>query len=211
MQVLVSPLRFESLIFGNAMDAKAAVVYLHGKGGFGRGATGQFEWPDMATLLYRREIHPVLPVIIACALDGDRYQIDTLIQYLNELKQTFGLQQIHIIGYSRGGLAAYQLAERGYPLASLTIINANCPTPAGQSQCQGPISRFASPLHIVQGEADDRVDVAAVKAFVAEYEGELIYTQWEGDHYIVADVLADPTLWQWIADKHGPSNISGLT
>jgi len=200
VQVLVSRLRFESILFGNAQDAKAAVVYLHGKGGFGSGATGQFEWPGMATLLYQREIRPSLPVFIACALDGERYQIDTLIQYLDELKQTFGLQQLHIIAYSRGGLAAYQLAERGYPLASATIINANCPPTSAHSQCLGPISRFQCPLHIVQSEDDDRVDVAAVNAFVTEYEGELIYTRWAGNHYIIAEILHDQTLWQWIED-----------
>lgn len=198
MQVLVSPLRFESLVNGNIHDAKAAVVYLHGKGGFGCGATGQFEWPGMATLLYGREIRPSLPVIIACALDGERYQIETLIQYLDELKQTIGLQQLHIIAYSRGGLAAYQLLERGYPIASATIINANCPLPAGHAQCLGPISHFQCPLHLVQGEQDDRVDVAAVSAFANDYEGEIMFTRWDGGHDIAADVLSDPTLWQWI-------------
>lgn len=65
MQVLVSQHRYESLIFGNVKDANAAVVYLHGAGGFGGGATAQFEYPGMATLLYQRDLRPQLPVVLS--------------------------------------------------------------------------------------------------------------------------------------------------
>lgn len=180
---------FEALIFKGQPQSREAIVYLHGSGSFGKGATGVFEYEDFPSLLLRRELAPDMHFITLCALQGEVYPFDATIRAVNQLREMMNLNWLHLVGFSRGGAGVYGCLELDAGVDSATTINARVPA-------RMPSSTI--PLHVIYSDEDDRVDAEDVSQFFTTPPENIKVTRWSGDHYSVADIARSGLVLDWI-------------
>ncbi|MFD2177829.1 alpha/beta hydrolase [Veronia pacifica] len=176
----------QSIVFGIDKPCKSIHVYLHGAGGFGSGYEGQYAFPDFASLLRDEEIELEQPFIVACCMQGEYWDVNRLIPYLEYLSLQFNGADIDIMGYSRGGVGVYELLAAGGRFQSATIIN---------SRPTSPFSFPHIPIHIIHATDDQRTPIQTIEAFTSVSGNQLTqFTAWQGDHFSIAEI-AKSKIW----------------
>ncbi|MFT4197248.1 MAG: hypothetical protein QM601_04950 [Pseudoxanthomonas sp.] len=171
------------------------ILYLHGAGAFGTGMTGLFEYPDLPSLL-RDGLEVGCRVVIPSCHIGEEWQSPVISSFLHDLETEYGkpAHGYDLIGYSRGGRGAYHFAATDPArIRTLAVISAR-----GMPELIPEIRLI--PVFICHGIEDRKVPVIGVRRM---YEGlreggcncELLLVH--GDHFIVAKVLKDGTIFDW--------------
>jgi len=178
-----------------ATDSNRVILYLHGSGGFGTGLAGLYEYPDLPSLL--RDGMPVSCAVLipSCHL-GEHWQPSVLSAFLDDFERSYGLTEIQydVIGYSRGGTGAFKFAA-GAPNRIRTLVAISA-----QSALDLVDEIAVVPTLLCHGTMDTRVAaeesrVMHQKLCAAGGTCELMLI--EGDHFIVAEVLSNDSVFAW--------------
>lgn len=161
-------------------EAKRAVVYLHGKGGF-YGEAGLFEFDDFPKLLQNGAITAHLPFIVLRASGGEHWDLNELDTTLATVQRRYPNAQLHLMGYSRGGTAVYRYISAYKRASFATVINARL------IDC----FRTDIPLHVLHARHDHTQSVDAVRDFAAQHAAKGVPVSLdivEGDHFNIGDI-----------------------
>lgn len=157
-------------------------VYLHGKGGFGH-LSGLYEYEDFPRLLRDGNYHPVCPFLILHARSGENWQMRVLNNVLSSVAKQCPERSIHLMGYSRGGIAVYEhlSAYPSSPVKKATVINSRLP-----SNYSGNV-----PLDIFHAALDHTQPLADLERFTEQQNSQgqqmsLMVTP--GDHFNIGPV-----------------------
>jgi predicted esterase len=176
-------------------DSKRVILYLHGLGGFGTGLAGLYQFPDLPSLL--RDGMPVsCAVIIPSCPVGEHWRPRVISTFLDDFERSYGLSEVKydVIGYSRGGTGAFSFAANAPErIRTLVAISARSALEV--------VDRITGvPTLLCHGTMDTRV---------AAEESRLMHQQLcaaggacelmlvEGDHFIVAEVLSNDSVFAW--------------
>ncbi len=186
----------KSLIYGKPKSTNRIYVYLHGSGEFGKGPEGQSEYPGFATLLDSNAINLKQPFVIACAMSGTHWHIESLHRFLQAIRSKFSANHIDLIGYSRGGEGVYDYLKSYDDIRSSTVINSEIPRSFTGSH---------SPLHVIHSDSDQFTPLSEVRNFVngvEKFSSETTLTEWKGDHFSIGEIAKWRGLYRWIeADR----------
>jgi acetyl esterase/lipase len=171
------------------------ILYLHGSGGFGTGLPGLFQFPDLPRLLRDGMAVSGTVIIPSCHL-GEHWQPWVISAFLDDFERSSGLTKVKydVIGHSRGGTGAFNFAA-GAPerIRTLVAISAR--------SALDLVDRISEvPTLLCHGTMDTRVDAEESRLMCQNLRAaggtcELMLV--EGDHFIVADVLANDSVFAW--------------
>jgi predicted esterase len=176
-------------------DDGRVILYLHGAGGFGTGMAGLYEFPDFPSLL-RDGMQLSSCVVILSRHVGERWEPSIISSFLDDF-ENFREKPKHgydIVGYSRGGSGAYHFAatepER---IRTIAVVST-------RQMPEAVLRISALPVSITHGINDPRTPASQAQLMhdalsVAGCKCQLSLV--EGDHFIIAKVIADGHIFQW--------------
>jgi pimeloyl-ACP methyl ester carboxylesterase len=174
------------------------ILYLHGAGGFGSGIAGLYEYPDLPSLL-RDGLELDCRVVIPSCHYGEEWDPSVLALFLDDLDRAYGKPEngYDLLGYSRGGCGAYGLAAAD-PSRIRTIAAIST------KDMLDLAPRIATlPVFICHGGGDQRTPVGSARRMhqtLQEFGCNSTLSVIEGDHFIIAAVLADGLVFRWQRD-----------
>lgn len=179
-------------------DHNRTILYLHGAGGFGTGAAGLYEYPDLPGLL-REGLELDCRVVIPSCHIGEEWDPTMLSSFLDDFDRAQGkpANGYDVVGYSRGGRGAYRLAAANPGrIRTLAVIAAK--------EMPEVVPRISSlPVFICHGISDERAPVDGARRMNDSLRStgcNSTLSIVEGDHFIVADVLSDGFVFRWQRD-----------
>jgi predicted esterase len=176
-------------------DDGRVILYLHGSGGFGTGIAGLYEFQDFPSLL-RDGMQLSCRVVIPSCHIGEHWEPSMISSLLDDFervceKPKYGYD---VVGYSRGGSGAYYFAatvpER---IRTIAVISTR--------QMPEVVPQISAlPVSITHGIDDPRTPASqaqlmydALSAAGCKCQLSLV----EGDHFIIAKVIADGHIFRW--------------
>jgi predicted esterase len=179
-------------------DDDRVILFLHGAGGFGTGLAGLYRFPDLPSLL-RDGMQLSCRVVIPSCHIGERWEPAFISSFLDDVERVRQKPKhgYDVLGYSRGGSGAYHFAATA-PERIRTIAVVSTRT------MLEVVPRIASlPVSITHGINDPRTPASQAQLM---YEAlcaagcKCQLTLVEGDHFIIAKVIADGHIFQWQKD-----------
>jgi poly(3-hydroxybutyrate) depolymerase len=176
-------------------DSNRAILYLHGAGGFGTGLAGLYQFPDLPSLL--RDGMPVSSAVIipSCSV-GEYWQPRAISAFLGDFERAYGLTEMKydVIGYSRGGTGAFNFAASAPErIRTLVAISA-------RSALDVVDKITGVPILLCHGTMDTRVaaeESRLMRQNLCAAGGACELMLVEGDHFIVAEVLSNDSVFAW--------------
>ena len=177
-----------ALVWSPARDSGLArpILYLHGSGEFGTGLEGLFRYPDFPSLL-RDGLEIGCRVAIPACHVGQEWQPALVSAFLDDVDAVHGrpTQGYDLLGYSRGGRGAYQLAAADPDRTrSVAVISARDMPELVPSLC-------GIPVFICHGLEDQNTPVARVLRMhqaLCDAGCNCELNLVDGDHFIIAKV-----------------------
>ena len=178
----------------NEDNGGRTLLYLHGRGGFGTGVPGLFEYPDLPRLL-REGLQLTSRVVVPSCDVADRWEPSLVNAFLDDLEDAYPCDGKHdVVGYSRGGSGAYRFAA-AFParVRTLAIISASA-IPEIVADIAALPTLICHGIHDpYKPVADARAMHDALRAAGCNCTLELI----DGDHFIVGEVFASGAVFRW--------------
>lgn len=173
--------RIEIISFEEEAPHEWVYVYLHGAGEFGESRKSLYKYRDFPLLIKSKELIPAHPFMVFHAIEGDRWEVDSVEAHLKLVLKKYPKAKIHLIGFSRGGVGVYEYVSK-YSLATkATVINSRV--------CRELNTR--TNIDVVHAKNDQTSKIDEVRDFVKSklQAGQPIrLTEFEGDHYSIAEI-----------------------
>jgi len=156
---------------------------------------GLFEYPDLPSLL-RDGMELDCRVVIPSCHTGDEWQPAMISDFLTDFESTYGKPSrgYDLLGYSRGGRGVYLFAVfEPARVRTLAAISAR-----DMPELIHQIRRF--PVFIVHGDKDQRTPVERIQGMYESLRAvgcNCKLTIIDGDHFIIAKVLQDGSIFNW--------------
>lgn len=125
MRVLSRRLNFETLLVGDLQYYSSVILYLDDSKSKIKGINSLFEQSGFATLLHSKLLSFPVPFLAPCPLDNDGLTASQVTAYIDDLRERYDIQRIHLVGLGCGADVACELATQAINFATVTLMNAD--------------------------------------------------------------------------------------
>lgn len=125
MRVLSRRLNFETLLVGDMQYYSSVILYLDDSTSKIKGINSLFEQLGFATLLHSKLLSFPIPFLAPCPLNDEDLTATHITAYIDDLRERYDIQQIHLVGLGCGADIACKLATQAINFASVTLMNAD--------------------------------------------------------------------------------------
>jgi hypothetical protein len=174
-------------------DDGRTLLYLHGRGGFGTGIPGLFEYPDLPSLLRGGMDLPCRVLIPSCHV-GEHWVPALIADFLDDVDGTSRSSGYDVVGYSRGGRGAYQFAAAHTQRVRTLAVIATRARPEVVPQITALPTLICHGIHDPYRPLSDARSMHELLLVAgSRCTLELI----EGDHFIIGQVFASGLIFRW--------------